>query len=218
MSFVEDAKDWTHAVSRYFARGIGMLAFGIRVFGREHFPLTGGALVCANHQSYLDPVLVGLTADRRVHYLARANLFEIPLFSTLIDWYDAIPIERDGMGISGVKETLRRLKRGAAVLIFPEGTRTSDGELQPIKPGFSALARRGGVPLVPIAIEGAFQAWPRTRKLPSSGTIHIHVAPPIPPEECAALNDDELAAKLEQRLADALASARATREAALKSL
>lgn len=214
MSLIAAAKDWTYALSRELARFVATLAFGIRVYGREHFPPSGGALVCANHQSYYDPVLVGLACDRKLNYLARANLFEQPLFRALIEWYDAIPIERDGLGLAGIKETLRRLRRGEQVLIFPEGTRTSDGALQPIKPGFSALARRGQVPLVPVAIDGAFDAWPRTQKLPGRATIHIHVGPPIAPEECAELSDESLVAELQARIAACLDAARATRAAA----
>src|SRR6185369_4246968 len=94
---------------------------------------------------------------------------------------DAIPIDRDGLGLAGLKETLKRLKRGEMVLIFPEGTRTPDGQVAPLKPGFCAIARRANVPLVPVAIDGAFDAWPRFSPVPRPATIHVEFGPPIEP-------------------------------------
>jgi 1-acyl-sn-glycerol-3-phosphate acyltransferase len=113
---------------------------------------------------------------------------------------DAIPIDREGGGLAGLKETLRRLKAGELVLIFPEGTRTHDGEVAALKPGFIAVARRSRVPLIPVGIDGAFQAWPRTAKLPRLGRIAIVIGPAITPEEAAALSDAELLAQLELRI------------------
>lgn len=194
------AKRVTYDLSRVAARLVGVVGCRLRCEGREHVPLEGGALVCANHQSYLDPILIGLACDRRLNYLARRSLFRHPAFRWLIQWYDAIPIEREGMGLAGLKETLRRLKRGEAVLIFPEGTRTSDGQIGPLKPGFCALARRGRVPLVPVAIDGAYAVWPRSQKLPQASPIWIQFGPAISPEEVAQLTDDELMSRVHAAL------------------
>jgi 1-acyl-sn-glycerol-3-phosphate acyltransferase len=118
--------------------------------------------------------------------------------------------------MSGLKETLRRLKRGELVLIFPEGTRTTDGEVKPLKPGFSALARRAGVPLLPVAIDGAFQAWPRRRKLPRSGHIQVQFGPPLLPQEIQHYDERELVAEIERRIRACHAQAREQRRAALR--
>ncbi|MCA9168236.1 MAG: 1-acyl-sn-glycerol-3-phosphate acyltransferase [Planctomycetales bacterium] len=192
----------TYAFSRWAARLVGVALCRLRCEGREHLPESGPVLVCANHQSYLDPIIVGLACDRRLNYLARQNLFNNRVFGWLIRWYDAIPIERDGMGLSGMKETLRRLKRGEMVLIFPEGTRCSDGKLGPLKPGFCALARRSGAPLLPIAFEGAFEIWPRYRHWPRPAPLAIQFGAPLWPDEIATLDDESLLSELQTRLAD----------------
>jgi 1-acyl-sn-glycerol-3-phosphate acyltransferase len=185
---------------RVLARLISVMLFRLRVVGREHWPAEGGGLVCSNHQSYFDPPLVGLTCDRRMNYLARDSLLRIPLLKQLILFLDAIPIDREGGGLSGLKETLKRLKAGELVLIFPEGTRTHDGEVAPLKPGFIAVARRGKVPLVPVALDGAFQAWPRTSWFPRLTRLAVVIGPPISPDEVAELTDEDLLAELEQRI------------------
>ena len=118
-------------------------------------------LVVSNHQSHLDPPLVGVACPRRLNCLARETLFHFAPFRWLINSLDAIPIDREGLGLAGIKESLRRLKRGEMVTIFPEGTRTGDGEIGPFLPGFTALAVRGKAAILPVAIEGAFVAWPR---------------------------------------------------------
>lgn len=196
---------------RIASRAIGILFFRLRVVGRENYPRDGAALICANHQSFFDPVLVGLTCERRMNYLARESLFKVPVLKQLIRYLDAIPIDRDGMGLAGLKETLRRLKRGEMVLIFPEGTRTADGELQPLKPGFCSLARRGRAPLVPVGLDGAYQAWPRTQRLPGLAALYLVIGEPLSPQLVESLTDDALVAEVQRRLADCLAKARAGR-------
>ena len=201
-----------YAWLRVFCRLVGVVCFRIRVFGRENLPADGGALVCANHQSFFDPVLVGLICNRRMNYLARSTLFHFALLRWLIEFLDAIPIDREGVGLGGLKETLRRLKRGEMVLIFPEGTRSRDGEVAPLKPGFCAVARRAKVALVPIGLDGAYDAWPRNTKLPRRSRIHLSVGEPILPDTIATLTDEELVAELERRIRACHATARRGRE------
>lgn len=191
---------WTYSASRVMARLVGVAAFGLRVEGREHVPADGPVLVCANHQSHFDPVLVGLCSDRPMNYLARDTLFRIPGFKQLIEFYDAIPIDREGTGLAGLKETLRRLKRGEMVLIFPEGSRTRDGEIAPLKPGFLTLARRSRAAVLPVGLDGAFDALPRNRCVPQLTRICVHIGPPITSAEAAALDDAAFLAEVEQRL------------------
>jgi len=190
---------------------ISVVFFRVRYGGWQNVPLGGGGLVCSNHQSNLDPPLVGMCFNCRLNYLARDTLFGFKPFRWLIRSLDAIPIDREGLGLSGLKETLRRLKRGELVLLFPEGTRTTDGEVGPFKPGFCAVARRAKVPLIPVGMHGAFDAWPRRRKLPRPATIHIYIGQPITPEQAAAMSDDELVALLHQRICDCKERARTRR-------
>ena len=98
------------------------------------------------------------------------------------------------------------------VLIFPEGTRSSDGEMNRLKPGFCAIARRSQAPLVPVGIDGAYQAWPRKQRWPSLSIIHIIIGEPIRPAEFETMTDDELVTELERRIRDCHAQARAGRE------
>jgi len=146
-----------------------------------------------------------------MNYLARDTLFRVPILAPLIRFLDAIPIDREGLGLSGIKETLRRLKAGELVLIFPEGTRTRDGEMGRLKPGFISLARRGGVPLVPVGFDGAYQAWPRTARFPRCGRIAVVIGEPISPQQIAGASDDELLAELERRIRVCHVSAREAR-------
>jgi 1-acyl-sn-glycerol-3-phosphate acyltransferase len=145
-------------------------------------------------------VLIGLACNRRLNYLARQTLFRFSPFRWLINSLDAIPIDREGSGLAGLKETLRRLKRQEIVLIFPEGTRTRDGKVAPLKPGFCSLAKRAGVPLIPAAIDGAYDAWPRGRPYPALSVIHVRFGEPLPPDEVAKLTDDQLLAEVERRI------------------
>jgi 1-acyl-sn-glycerol-3-phosphate acyltransferase len=206
------AQRLSYAAFRVLARWFGVWMYGLRVGGRENWPVSGGGLVCANHQSMFDPPLVGLTCPRRMNYLARDSLFRVPILAPLIRHLDAIAIDREGTGLAGLKETLRRLKAGELVLIFPEGTRTRDGEVGPLKPGFIAVARRSRVPLIPVGLDGAYQAWPRTALFPRTGHIAVVIGQPITAEQVAALSDDELLAELEQRILTCHASARELRE------
>jgi len=156
--------------------------------------------VLSNHQSHLDPPLIGVASNRRLNYLARETLFRFAPFAWFIRSVGSIPIDREGSGLSGLKETLKRLRQGGAVVIFPEGTRSRDGEVAPLKPGFSALARRANVPLVPVGIEGAFAAWPRRRKFPLPAPIAIVFGPPLEPSVVASYTDRELVAEVERRI------------------
>lgn len=193
-------------------RTIGVFFVGFRVDGRKNVPPTGGLLVCANHQSYIDPVLVGMSVDRKVQYVARANLFRNFLFGGLIRFLDAIPLERGGAGaLRGLLETVKRLRNSQAVLIFPEGTRTENGKLQKLQPGFVALARRAETPILPIGIEGAYQSWPRTGA-PWFQRIHVSIGKPIPAAEIETMDDATLIARLTSELAELTSIARQRRQ------
>lgn len=198
-------------LARSLLRLLCVTCFRIRSAGRERIPAEGGALVCSNHQSYLDPVFVGVIFRRHLNYLARKTLFKFGPFGWLIGFVNAIPIDRDGFGLSGIKETLTRMKRGEMVLIFPEGTRTETGEMTPLKAGFVSVARRGKVPLLPVALDGGFDAWPRNARWPRPRRVCVCVGELISPELIAALDDEQLVAELERRMRECQAQARSLR-------
>ena len=189
--------------------------FQIRVFDRHHVPLEGGVLLVSNHQSYLDPVLVGLGLRRRMNFLARESLFRFGPFAWLIHSLNTIPIDREGLGLRGVKEVLRRLRRGEAVGLFPEGTRTRDGSPGPLRPGFYAIVRRAKVPLVPVRIEGAFEAWPRGAAAPRMHPIRITYGRPLSAAEVRRLGEQAVLAWVRQQW-DTLGATRQSSSASLE--
>lgn len=198
---------WLQITCRLLAVGV----FRIRTGGREHIPQTGGALIVSNHQSQLDPVIAGVVFNRHLNYLARQTLFRFAPFRWLIQSLDAIPIDREGGGAAGLKETLRRLKRGNMVLIFPEGTRTPDGEIHRFRPGFATVATRAGVPIVPMAILGAYESFPRGAWFPRRAVLQVEVGAPITPVEIVALDERQLAAEAERRVRECFARAKQRR-------
>lgn len=142
----------------------GTVFFRLRLFYRGRLPYESGAILASNHQSFLDPVLVGLALEKPIHFMARSTLFKNTLFGMLIRSLNAFPVERGAADLKATKETLRRLKNGNFVVMFPEGTRTRDGSVIMPKPGFAMLASRAGVPIVPVVIKGAYKAWRRQDK------------------------------------------------------
>jgi 1-acyl-sn-glycerol-3-phosphate acyltransferase len=198
-----------------FTRFILLIFYRVRIFGERLIPRTGGVLVLANHQSHFDPPTIGSLVGRRLNYVARKTLFKGPL-AWFISMLDAIPIDQEGIGLSGIKETLKRLKGGEGVLLFPEGSRSWDGEMMPLMPGFTALVRRCRVPIVPAAIVGAHEAWPRGTPRPVlSGMIIVEFGPPLSTAESALLNDEQLIAEIDRRIRACFNSARARRRRAL---
>ena len=189
------------------ARILCALLFQIRISGRHHVPVTGGALLVANHQSYLDPVLVGAGVRRRLNYVARSELFGWAPFRWLIASLDAIPIRSERLGLGGIRESLRRLRRGRLVLIFPEGGRTPDGRMQELRPGFCTLAIRANVPVIPVGIQGAYEAWPRHRKLFRFHRTSVCFGPPILPEKIRALSEESALELVDRAITAACAQA-----------
>ncbi|WP_422926443.1 lysophospholipid acyltransferase family protein [Singulisphaera sp. PoT] len=164
---------------------------GIRASGRNNLPTKGGALLVSNHASHLDVFILGIPLHRPLNYVARSTLFFPPL-GTLIRSVGGFPIQREGMGAQGLKETLKRLKSGGIVALFPEGTRTKNGEIGEFKSGIAVLAARAKVPIIPAAVAGTFEAWPRSRMFPKAAPVSIHYGTPITPEELSQLDGDAM--------------------------
>jgi len=143
------------------------LWFGLRVHGRDNVPRTGPVLMVANHQSFLDPPIVSTSiAFRQTQFLARAGLFNNKLFSIWITALNAVPVGDTDSETAAIREILRRLGDNKSVLVFPEGARTHDGAMEEFKRGVAVLLKRAKCVTVPVAIEGAYDAWPRGRRLP----------------------------------------------------
>ena len=175
-------------LTRMFAVSV----FGFRVRFAESLPKQGGLLVLSTHQSHLDPLLLGLSCHRRLSSMARSSLYRFKPFAAIITALDAIPIDRESSTVAAMKGVINRLRDGAAVVIFPEGTRTADGKLGELKGGFVLLAKRAGVPIVPVAMVGAWECWPRTRLFPRPGRIRLEFGRLLQPEQIAAMTDGEI--------------------------
>jgi 1-acyl-sn-glycerol-3-phosphate acyltransferase len=201
-------KYW-YEFSRVWVRLASWLFFRIRYSGVDNIPREGPVLLVSNHQSHLDPPLIGAGVPRTVSYLARKTLFSNPFFSRLIRSYGAIPLDLENP-LGGLKEGLRRLRCGDAVLIFPEGTRSPDGEIHPFRKGFRMLAVRSQAIIVPVAIDGAYQSWPRSKKFPRPGRVRVHFGRGILPEEYRDLDEAEFLQMVEAKVQECLETIRSS--------
>jgi 1-acyl-sn-glycerol-3-phosphate acyltransferase len=186
-------------VARAVLRIAFILAFRMRVFGQFNVPQRGGVLIVSNHQSYLDPVLLSLGFERSVSFMARRTLFRNPAFGRLIRVLNAFPVTLGGVDIAAMREGVRRLQNDECLVVFPEGTRTPDGRIGPLRPGVLAILERANVPIVPAVIEGAFEVWPRG-STPRAGEISVLYGGAIRPEEQRRLSRAGLVERLQSEL------------------
>jgi 1-acyl-sn-glycerol-3-phosphate acyltransferase len=135
--------------------------FRFQARGIEHVPQRGPALLVVNHQSFLDPLMVGIPISRPVRFLARDTLFRGRLIGAFLNKVYAIPVNRDAASSTTIRQAASQLKQGFLVGIFPEGTRSCDGQIGALKPGFIALVRRADVPIIPVGVAGTGAAFPR---------------------------------------------------------
>lgn len=190
----------TLMIGRFFTRLWFIVCYRFKVEGREHIPLTGQIVLVSNHQSYLDPIAVGLTIRKRTfRSIARTGLFTFKPFAWLIYALGAIPIDQEGASASAIKLSIQQIQEGHAVVIFPEGGRTRNGTTNEFKGGVLLILKRTKAPVVPVAIEGAYDIWPAGEKLPRlSGRIMVRALPPIPYEELMADGNDAALQRLRE--------------------
>jgi 1-acyl-sn-glycerol-3-phosphate acyltransferase len=162
-----------------FFRTVYTTYFRWRVDGAENVPLTGGVILAANHASFLDPPLVGSGLKRDINYLARESLFRFPLVGAILRSWNSVPVDRDGGGAKGLKIILGRLLGGAGIILFPEGTRTLDGKLQPARSGIGLVVAKSEAPVVPVRVFGTFEAYGRNAKFPSPKRIAVKYGTPM---------------------------------------
>jgi 1-acyl-sn-glycerol-3-phosphate acyltransferase len=198
---------WQKRLFYYFARFpinlFFMIFYGMRYYGQNNLPESGGVVVICNHQSHFDPPLLAVGLRRRLNFLARKSLFKFKPFAWLIDMLDAIPLDKDGIGFAGIKESLKRLKNGEVILVMPEGERTWDGKIAPFLQGSLVLAQRTKSAIMPAAIYGCYEAFPRTQKYPKLwGRIRVVYGKPLPHEEIKDLTEEELRHLCETKVAE----------------
>jgi 1-acyl-sn-glycerol-3-phosphate acyltransferase len=187
-----------YGISRALSRALGVLYFRYEVRGRENVPREGGVILAANHQSFLDVLLIGAACPRPVRYLARRTLWDHRLLGWLITDWKAIPVDRDRPGKDELRGIVETIRGGEVLALFPEGTRTLDGSIGEMRGGIGFLARRAGVPVVPVRIDGAFRAWPRGRRFPRPGKVRIDIGEPVTYDE--TMEDRDVAADVRRRI------------------
>jgi len=190
-------------LSRWLAR----LFFGFRIIHRERVIQSGPVILAVNHQSFLDPPLAGNASDRAIFFLAKKSLMDVPILGWLLPKLNVIPVNLEGGDRSALKTLLRILNAGECALVFPEGTRTPDGSLQPAEPGLGLLIAKTRAPVVPMRIFGAFDAWPIHGKLRLFRKITVVVGEPIHFSEAdVAGRGKDLYLRLSQRVMNAIAA------------
>lgn len=167
-------------------RNVFVFCCDYRCRGHHALP-EGSALVVANHESFLDPLLVGLPFERPISYLARHNLFAVPVIGLMLRNTYVIPINRDAASTASIRAATRLMRHGFLVGLFPEGTRSSDGRLGELKPGFIALLRQARVPIIPVGVAGSREVLPRGAKFPRRGRVRIVFGSPLPWSEIEPL-------------------------------
>ncbi len=187
-------------LASWICRLFCILFFRVRTYGRDNVPDKGAFLLVSNHQSYLDPVLCIVPLKRPSNCLARDSLFTNWFFAPLISSVNAIPVKQGEADISTMRKVIGKLKKGEGVCLFPEGTRTYDGKIAPLKPGLGLLCRRGDAVIVPVVIDGAFECWPRHKKLFSPGSISVCYGKAITAEQAKKMGDKKLAEVLTDTL------------------
>jgi 1-acyl-sn-glycerol-3-phosphate acyltransferase len=168
-----------YALVRGIVLVVARLVFRLEGRGREHVPRTGAALIISNHTSFLDPPLVGAAAPRELHYLAKAELFSIPLLGWLVARLNSHPVKREGSDPAAIRTALRLLEAGHAVLVFPEGTRGEEGTLREAKTGAGMLAVLSRAPVVPAYVQGSGRVLPRGRWVPRWARIRVSFGSPL---------------------------------------
>ena len=193
----------------HFSRLVAQLFFRFRILHRERMIQTGPVILAMNHQSYFDPPLGGNACDRPIYFLARRNLLNVPVLGWLLPKLNVIPVNQEGVDRSALKALIHVIKAGNGALVFPEGSRTLDGSLQPGLPGIGLVIAKTLAPVVPMRIFGAHEALPRGQKKLRFHPITIVVGEPIHFTAADLASDrKDLYARLSQRVMDAIAAIR----------
>ena len=173
-----------------------------RAWGMNNLPRTGPVLMLSNHQSYLDPMAVGVSTYYRQFYaMARSTLFKNRFFGWLITSINAIPIDQGQSDVAAMRQAIAVLNSNNALLIFPEGTRTTDGTTKAFSSGTMLLIKRAKPVVVPVAIEGAYAAWPKGRAVPKlTGRVGVQFGQPISAEEILAMGNKAGLEYIRQRI------------------
>lgn len=153
--------------------------FRWRIYNAERVPKEGPVILASNHASFLDPPLIGSSLPRSINYLARETLFRFPVLGSVLHSWHAVPVDRDGGGAAGLRQILDRLLSGGAIILFPEGTRTRDGRLQPARAGIGLTVTKSKAPVVPVRVFGTFEAYGRILSFPRPRQLTVKYGRPL---------------------------------------
>jgi 1-acyl-sn-glycerol-3-phosphate acyltransferase len=184
---------------------VGKVAFDFKVYGRENLIEDGAAILASNHQSYLDPPCIGMACRNDIYYLARNTLYQRPWIGPLLKRLNTVPVDRDRGDVSSIKAIIRLLRSGHRVIIFPEGTRSSDGQLQPARAGLGMIIAKTLAPVVPVRVFGSFEALPRVGGL-KLRPVSVVVGKPMRFSEDALKGDRDVYQKLSNQVMEKIAS------------
>ncbi len=177
---------FTYRLGWIFFRLIFATYFRWRVFNPERVPAEGPVILASNHASFLDPPLVGAGLTRAINFLARESLFRFPGMNWLLHRWNAVPVDRDGGGAAGLRAILDRLQAGGAIILFPEGTRSYDGNLQAARSGIGLTVIKSTAMVVPVRVFGTFEAYNRHMKWPRPRRVAVKYGRPMRFEELRA--------------------------------
>ncbi|MBF0385264.1 MAG: 1-acyl-sn-glycerol-3-phosphate acyltransferase [Candidatus Omnitrophica bacterium] len=183
-------------ITWFILRVISYFLFPIKTCGRENIPQKGGLIFASNHRSNLDPVLIPIACFRRCDFVAKDSLFKNNLFGRYLKRLGAFPIRREVGDVGALKEAIKRLKNGKAVVIFPEGTRVIEENDRQIQPGVGLIAAKAGKTIVPVFIEGSDKAMPPGAKFIKRNLISITYGKPIDAGSFKGLSYPEIATKI----------------------
>lgn len=179
------------------ARVLTTLLFDLKVYGRQHVPPRGGVLIVSNHQGNLDPVVIAVQLRRPLNYIAKSELFENGGAAWILRAVNAFPVRQGAGDVGAVKETIRRLQEGHLLNIYPEGSRTPDGEIAALQNGVALIIRRARVPVVPAVIVGSYEAWPIHRKVFQPWPVRVRYGPPM---DLAGMQPEEIITTVDRTL------------------
>lgn len=161
------------------AKNLARAALNFRVIHPERLIEDGPALICSNHVSFFDPPLVSISFQKEIHFLARHTLYSNPIARWIFPRVNVTPIDQDRASMAGLKTAVRLLKEGHRVLIFPEGSRSPDGQLQPAAGGAGLVVAKSRAPVIPMRLFGAYEALPYGASTPRFTTVTAVVGHPL---------------------------------------
>ncbi len=177
------------------------LCYRVRFRGQSNIPSSGAFLLLSNHQSHLDPMVVGImTRDRPNRALARSTLFDSRLLGFLMRLFGTITLRQGQSDTAAIRTAVGTLKSGRVVLVFPEGRRSEDGRIAPFERGTWLLLKRAKVPVLPAALDGAIDAWPVGQRPSLRGIIESEVGAPIAAADLLAMGEEQGLAFLRKRI------------------